>query len=578
MLQQPSSCNGCPLHGLSTGFMAPSLATKEPYGVALVGEALGADEAEAGSPFVGKAGFRLTRLIEWAGLDRARFDIFNTAWCRPPDNKLDGEWYERGAISHCRSHHWDSLLSRNRVVIPMGNLPQRELLGIRGGILTTRGYIYTAENAGYYVIPTVHPSFIQRGQSRWSAPFISDLQKAVSLAAAGMPPVVYDYRLDPSPLEALHWAEGYRRALRTDPTLYLAFDIETPGKDEDEDELEVDLDAPDKTWTIERIGFSYRPYSALSIPWDPIYFAAIRILLESSGQKVVWNTGFDVPRVRRQGFAINGTIHDGMIAWHVLHSDLPKRLGFVATFTCPWQPAWKHLSSQRPAFYNATDADVELSSMLVIERELRRAGLWEVYQRDVVELEPILVHMHQKGMPIDAVVREKHAIELAERQRVVDEEMEKLIPDGARRIDHVFARRPKETEGLLCREADGEVRRCSVCGLLNPTKPHFKRYVKKVNPCADAVVRTRVERVEQYYRVAPWSPSRDHLIRYHAVVRRPCPMVWDKKAGKRKISFGEKQLKELMVKHQDDPLYGLILQHRRLDKVAGTYIGRPSGE
>jgi uracil-DNA glycosylase family 4 len=77
MLSKPASCGGCPLAPLSTGFMKPQIASN-PYGVTLVGEALGQDEAEQGKPFVGKAGFRLSRLIEWAGLDRSRFDILNT--------------------------------------------------------------------------------------------------------------------------------------------------------------------------------------------------------------------------------------------------------------------------------------------------------------------------------------------------------------------------------------------------------------------------------------------------------------------------------------------------------------------
>lgn len=52
-------------------------------------------------------------------------------------------------------------------------------------------------------------------------------------------------------------------------------------------------------------------------------------------------------------------------------------------------------------------------------------------------------------------------------------------------------------------------------------------------------------------------------------------MTWDKKQGKRKVSFGEKQLKEQMVHFPLDPLYPAVLRYRSLDKIAGTYIGRP---
>jgi uracil-DNA glycosylase family 4 len=553
--------------------MRASLSGVEGYGVVLLGEALGRDEAEAGSPFVGKAGLRLTRLIEWAGLERKNFDIYNAAWCRPPDNKLEGQWFEKGAIAHCQSAHWGSLLSRAKVVVPMGNVPTATLLGFKN-ILTSRGYIYPG-SFGQYVIPTVHPSFIQRGQARWSAAFIADIQKAVRLAREGLPPQLTEYLLDPLPSEAYAWAQRYVAELLVHPKTRLAFDIETPGKGDDEDDLDVDGDAPDRTWNIDRIGFSYKGLSALSVPWSPPYMAAIRCALGTSGDKVVWNAGFDVPRVRRAGVAINGTIHDGMVAWHILHSDLPKRLGFVATFTCPWQPAWKHLSGARPAYYNATDADVELRSMEVIEAELRAGGLWDVYQRDVLDLEPILNFMSQKGMPIDAAVRLDRAKRLFERAAKVRDEMESCVPLEARKIEKVFVNVPKDTTGLLRRPGIRRLTRCSCCGGIKPPKSHFKRYVKKQNPCADGVAEEFTAEVEEFYRLAEFTPSRDQLIRYHQALKRPLPMKFDKKDRKRKVSFGEEQIRELILKFPEDKLYAKILDYRSLDKIAGTYVGRP---
>ena len=164
MTERPPTCYPCALHPHSTGFMEPALAT-EGYGVALVGEALGKDEAETSAPFVGKAGFRLTRMLEWAGFDRSRFDLWNTVWCRPPHNQLEGMDYEQAAISHCRQQHWDRLIDRVRVLVPMGNVAMSALMG-RKGILRSRGYIYPGPRETH-LVPTVHPSFIQRGQSKY---------------------------------------------------------------------------------------------------------------------------------------------------------------------------------------------------------------------------------------------------------------------------------------------------------------------------------------------------------------------------------------------------------------------------
>lgn len=578
MLSKPPTCEGCALAPLSTGFMRPQLSSN-PYGVTLVGEALGEEEAEQGVPFVGKAGFRLTRLIEWAGLDRSRFDILNTVWCRPPSNRLEGEPYETPATNHCRERHWGSLLARSRVIVPLGNVAANVFLGHKG-ILTSRGYVYAGAN-GQYILPTVHPSFIARGNAKWSAAFILDLQKAVELAQRGFPQEFTEYTIDPSPLAAYEWAKGYQEALSADGRVRLAFDIETPGKPEEEDEADTGDDLPDATWNIFRIGFSYRPLHALSIPWEPPYYPTIRLLLGSTGDKIVWNAGFDVPRVRRAGFPASGTIHDGMVAWHILHSDLPKRLGFVATFTCPWQPAWKHLSGSRPGYYNACDADVELRSMQVIESELRRTGMWSVYQRDVLDLEPVLDHMRVRGMPVDLEVRADRARRLASRLQQVQSSLAGMVPVAARRIEIVYKKTPPDTTGLVPTRVEVPVTRCSVCGLENPTAPHFRTLKKPTekrpqNPCAGGGKVTAVEAVDRFARLAEFKPSREQLIRYHQHLKRPLPMKWDKKAGRRKVSFGEAEIKKEMLKYPLDPLYAAVLEYRSIDKLAGTYVGRPN--
>jgi hypothetical protein len=496
--------------------------------------------------------FRLARLIEWAGLERDKFTLYDTT--TNPPSSID--------------------LTRHRVLVPMGNVATSTYAGLEG-ILTVRGYIQAGQ-WGNHILPTVSTSFIQRGQSKWSAAFIADIQKAVELAARGLPPQITEYVIDPSPLVAYAWAKDYRGQLLRNPSLRLAFDIETPGKGEDEDGLETDENgASDRTYHIYRIGFSYRPLTALSIPWEPQYFAAIRLLLESDGDKIVWNAGFDVPRVRRAGIPARGLIHDGMVAWHILHSDLPKKLGFVATFTCPWQPRWKHLSGSHPGFYNATDADVEWRSMECIDQELRRTGLWGVYQSDILDLEPVLVHMTEKGMPVDSVIREDRAKKLAEKLASAHHEMTSVVPLEARKIEKVFVNTPKSTEGLLSRPGSRVTTVCSACGAIKPRKDHFKRFVKKLNPCSDAELRRCNVDVQEWYRLAPFTPSRDQLSRYHAALKRPLPMVWDKDLGRKKVSFGEKQLKELRIKYPNDPLYGIILDYRQIDKLAGTYIGRP---
>ena len=60
--------------------------------IMLIGEAPGADEDATGTPFVGRAGKLLTKLMEETGLSREN-DIYitNTVKCRPPENRVPSD-------------------------------------------------------------------------------------------------------------------------------------------------------------------------------------------------------------------------------------------------------------------------------------------------------------------------------------------------------------------------------------------------------------------------------------------------------------------------------------------------------
>lgn len=559
--------------------MTPQLPTAG-NGVLLLGEALGAEEAEAGKPFVGRSGFTLTRLLGWAGLDRGAFGIANAVWCRPPNNQLEGQPWADAAIASCRERHWERLLSQFSVVVPLGNVATRALLGNGGGILKRRGYPAPVAGTTLHAVPTLHPSFIQRGQWKYAAAVVWDLQKAARLAAEGLAIHPTDYALDPSPADAWAWAQRELAIQAADPSLRLAFDIETPGKGEDEGEAD-EGEEHDRSYHIFRVGFALRSGVALSVPFDPVYYPAIRALLASPGEKVVWNGSFDIPRLKAAGFTINGVVHDGMVAWHVLHSDLPKGLGFVATFTCPEQGEWKSLSGRAPALYNAIDADVEARSMAVIEAELRASGLWEVYDRDIVRLEPMLAAMSTAGMPIDRERRAHYAQTLDTRLGEVRTALVGAIPFSARSWTPAqgYTKEPASTEGCVRITVEGRVKRCSVCGVASPTKPHFrtlKRPTKQKpqNPCAGGSVVESVELVERWARLDEWKPSRVALIRYQHALGRPIPHTFDKKTRTQKPTMNEEGIKKLMKQFPDDPVYPTVLRYRELDKLCGQYIGR----
>lgn len=552
-------------------------------GVLLLGEALGEQEAIAGRPFQGRAGQVFNKLLSHAGFSRDDFLIANSVWCRPPKNKLEGQPYEYAAVSACASRHVLPLVqsAAPRCIVPMGNVPMWQCLGQKS-ILSRRGYVYTGGRFGSTpVLPTVHPSFIMRGQGAYGTVFIRDIQRAVEVAAVGYHPAHFSYLLDPGPADFLRYVEEYEAALASDPSTLLSYDIETPYADEEKEEGGVgDDDTTDASYTILRCSFSFRPYSACSVPFSGPYIPLIRRLLSSRGAKVVWNDSFDSPRLAASGCPVRPPIHDGMVAWHLLNSDLPKRLGFVASMLLEDQPEWKSLNKAQPAFYSASDPDVALRCLLKTFRALEKNGLWSLYERHIVRLFPLLARLSDRGMPIDNARREEFAMRLSGEWLAALNEMEDVVPHEARTIAHVYAGAPPKGVAITyVRPGKRQVYTCSRCFAGSPTKAHFRTIKRPTakrpqNPCAGATKVLREVDVVEHYRLHPFRPSPTQLQLY-CQVRKIKPPRARRDDGSWGVTFNEDAIRRLALQHPEDKLFPIILKYRKVDKLAGTYIGRP---
>ncbi len=327
-----------------------------------VGEASGENEEKQGEPFVGKAGWQLDSVFKRARIDRrtaGRFD--NVLHCRPPGNELRGASYEGEAI-RCCSHFLDETIEKMkpRVIVALGNTPLERLTGF-SGIKRYRGFVLDGPG-GIPVVATFHPSFLlpRRGEessAKWTGVVVWDLKRAEDIARNGFVREPVRYLLDPPAHAALAFFDDYERALDQNPQLALAWDIETPGKlkKRDEEELsEIDF-------TIVRMSFAFEPRYAMSIPFLPPWYPVIEALLGHDGIKVGWNDRtFDRVVVRANGLPLNGTLYDGMDAWHVLQPSLPKKLEVVTSFYAPHMTPWKHLAKPEPEFYSACDADATI--------------------------------------------------------------------------------------------------------------------------------------------------------------------------------------------------------------------------
>ncbi len=112
------------------------------------------------------------------GLTRDRFYIANVVKCRPPENR-DPRPEE---IEAC--HPWLARqleLMAPRVVVTLGNVATRTLLGTKEGITRLRGRTYPY--AGGVLVPTFHPAAVLRGGAQQMAQIRADLVRAKQVLA-----------------------------------------------------------------------------------------------------------------------------------------------------------------------------------------------------------------------------------------------------------------------------------------------------------------------------------------------------------------------------------------------------------
>ena len=214
-------------------------------------------------------------------------------------------------------------------------------------------------------------------------------------------------------------------ALGYTPDMPLAVDIETPETDKINEE---DSDDPDEvSFTIIRCGFSFRSGTAASYPWSEPYISFTRRLLSEAHTCVLWNGGFDRPRLARANCPIKGKVIDGMWMFHFLQSDLPKSLEFVAPFYTNTEP-WKHLSQVDPAYYNCKDNDITLQCYYAMKDWLVRQGRWERFLRHCSDTAEILGEMSAAGVLIDVAARQTLQDGLRSEIAVLDSTIQAAIP------------------------------------------------------------------------------------------------------------------------------------------------------
>lgn len=323
--------------------------------ICFVGEAPGADEDQAGVPFIGAAGRELDRMLSEATLDSTTCWWTNPYKTRPPDNKLD-RLSELGIPQQLFIDQFFEELNNAKptiicalgatplgllcpFTIPRGKNKHAEISKWRGSILTSPLLQWP-----HYVVPSFHPAFIFRAwDERQNA--ILCLAKAAEefnhWRQHGTLRPLPERRLiaDPPADDAIDFL---RMILATSQATPVSIDIENIGV------YKGKYATPQRGRVPYVIGFSIDPSTGISIglaEYDIAKAMAIWSLINTvlRTKKQIGQNYYthDLPWLQFIGFDTNAQLcDDTLVRHHVLWPELSHKLDFQ-TFQYTREPYYK---------------------------------------------------------------------------------------------------------------------------------------------------------------------------------------------------------------------------------------------
>jgi uracil-DNA glycosylase family 4 len=492
---KPSQCAGCDLEHRGTGFAPPD----GPLGARLqfMAEALGPEEVIGGRPLIGAAGGVHTRILYRAGISREHTRAFNTVQCMPPGMWFDEKapWYYT-AMSHCAVHRQPLIaaIPDNGVLVTLGATALRtamQLHAVKGvNVRDWHGTVNRSPDNRFWIVPTFHPSHLQRGAMNLLEVVTNDLRLADKVAQHGFTRTPTTLVVDPAVEWFAAWVDDHLARLGRDPEgTWLALDTEFPEKIAGSgDESEVDAAAASGS-PITRYNVTNDTTTGITVPASPVYRAIIERLLVGVGHADgfiwYWNKYADIDHLLDAGHSILGSNHlDLMWLCHYLQSDIPRGLGFWAPFASDFGP-WKHWSEVESRFgeYAAADAVQTFRIAVWAVKAAMAAGLWDVFYRDWHERDLYVLRPSREiGVPMNKASLEAFHANLQIVQARVLGEIKQIGAQGTLRPKDGYAKKPKDTPCAPCNgtgkvldlhaaEFGGPCATCGGTGRRPPTPP-----------------------------------------------------------------------------------------------------------
>jgi len=149
-------CTACPLWKSRT-LVVPGEGLAESK-ILFIGEAPGAEEDKLGSPFVGKSGIFLDKMLTIAGIERNKIYLTNSVKCHPPKNRQP----QKTEIETCRELWLKQQIQiiNPSLIILLGKTAVQSLLGKKYHLKDNHGRFIEHKNRKYFL--TYHPAAGQR--------------------------------------------------------------------------------------------------------------------------------------------------------------------------------------------------------------------------------------------------------------------------------------------------------------------------------------------------------------------------------------------------------------------------------
>ena len=618
-LARPDLCRSCVLDKHASGF-APAEGPAASW-LLMVGEALGGTEAATGRPFMGDAGGMLARLLNMLGWRREDIRIHNVISCRPPNDWFDerAPWYF-DAFHYCPYLNTTLYQEKHQVVVPMGGTALRKVMQLQHHkkikVQDFHGAIMRDPTDQFWVVPTFHPSFLQRGAHNMIGTVLWDLLRALEARDGGKPADNASIVVDPPVDWFKAWVDLVVAARRQDPDAYpISSDVETPDKAGGRDEGEITPD--DQSYQILRVNVSCNVDEGVTVPYAGPFIDELRRLHQSSGPIWMWNKAYDVPRFCKEQIlteADHRRVIDLMWLAHYLQSDVPLGLGFWAPFYSNYGP-WKHLADSQPGLYGGVDGLQTHRNGFGIIGDLIKLGMYEGAKRHVHQLHWAALRPAQVvGVGIDRDRLNIFKAELIERatktlndlQDFYPEELCPLTPKGGMKsppladILHAkataFTRKGKKRAGRASTEVKmdlykkavvverlefREVLCCPNCQEIEVPRKHRCKvpYQKRDGSTGWRNAETVhtptliVSTVRRWYWKEPFNPdSPQQVLAFIKFRGKTDKRHTPGKAKKTKKDSTDRETLERLEKRTKDPFYKTLLDYRAVVKVKGTYV------